>query len=142
MADPTSRPAAERRPGVALSLTAALFGVAGTLHFVKPEFYRPIVPPGLPSPATLVAVSGLAEIAGAVGLLVPALRRPAGWGLIALLVAVFPANVYMAVDAARFRDVAPAWALWARLPLQGLLIWWVARASGLPGRSRQRPPSA
>lgn len=118
---------------------AVLFVAAGVMHFARPQAYERIVPPGFPSPATLVAVSGVAEIAGGVGLLIPRLRRPAGWGLIALLVAVFPANIYMAVRPDRFADLGvPTWLLWLRLPLQGGLIAWVARSSrgvarGVPG---------
>lgn len=104
-------------------LAAALFVGAGVNHFIHPEFYEQIVPSGFPSPAALVAVSGACEIAGGVGLLIRRLRRPAGWGLIALLLAVFPANVYMAIFPERFS--APAWALWVRLPLQIVLGGWV-----------------
>ena len=105
---------------------AAFFVAAGVNHFLRPAFYRQIIPPALPWPALLVAVSGVCEVAGGIGLLVRPLRRAAGWGLVALLVAVFPANVYMAVCPDRISDlhVAP-WLLWARLPLQGVLIAWV-----------------
>ena len=114
------------RRNLALGVTAAIFVAAGVLHFVKPHTYERIVPPAFPSPSTLVLVSGVAEIAGGVGLLVPRLRRPAGWGLIALLAAVFPANVYMALAPGRFSDVGvPAWAWWARLPLQPALMTWI-----------------
>lgn len=113
-------------------LAATLFIAAGLNHFrpASVAFYRRIVPPSLPRPDVLVAVSGIAEIAGGLGLLVPRLRRPAGWGLIALLVAVFPANLYMA----RSHDPQVTlglslWARLARLPLQLLLILWVERAS-------------
>jgi uncharacterized membrane protein len=68
----------------------------------------------------MVYISGVAEAAGGVGLLIPQLRRAAAWGLVALLVAVFPANVYMATSAPAF-----SWILWARLPLQPVFIWWV-----------------
>ena len=82
-----------------------------------------IVPPGLPSPQALVLISGIAEMAGGLGLLVPRLRAAAACGLIALLIAVFPANIYMAMSPERFAHLhVPAWALWARLPLQFLLI--------------------
>lgn len=110
-----------------LRLAAAIFFVAaGVNHFVKPDFYRKIVPPGFGSPAVLVAVSGVAEIAGGIGLLIPWLRRWAGWGLIALLIAVFPANIYMAVSPQRIPDLHFArWTLWLRLPLQGVFIVWV-----------------
>jgi uncharacterized membrane protein len=78
----------------------------------------------------LVAVSGVAEIAGGIGLLIPRLRRWAGWGLIALLIAVFPANVYMAVSPQRIPDLHFArWMLWLRLPLQGVFVVWVWYAS-------------
>jgi len=100
---------------------ALLFVAAGTMHFVVPALYARVVPPYLPWPGILVAVSGLAEIAGGLGLLFPLTRRLATWGLIALLIAVFPANVYMA----RAGIMGPPGALWARLPLQALLIWWV-----------------
>jgi uncharacterized membrane protein len=106
-------------------LPAVLFLVTGTLHFVHPEFYTSIVPPQLGHAATLVAISGLAELAGGIGLLVPATRNAAAIGLIALLVAVWPANWYMAIEADHFASVAPAWVLWLRVPLQVLLIWWV-----------------
>ena len=99
------------------------------MHFVVPGAYAGIVPRALPSPLMLVYVSGIAEIAGAVGLLLPLTRRIAGWGLIALLVAVFPANVQMLLDA---RAEAAWWMqvlLVLRLPLQPLLIWWVWRAT-------------
>jgi len=107
-------------------LAAAAFVCTGVKHFTSAEAFRRIVPPALPRADVLVAVSGVAEIAGAVGLLVPRLRRPAGWGLVALLVAVFPANVYMAVSADPAATMGlPRWALWARLPLQAVLIGWV-----------------
>lgn len=105
-----------------------LFILAGALHFVRPRMYEAIVPPYLPNAHALVVTSGAFEILGGIGVLIPATRGAAGWGLIALLIAVFPANLYMVSDGARFRSVAPAWALWARLPLQVLLIWWVYRA--------------
>ena len=116
------------RAASVVALAVAFVG-SGVLHLVRPRVFEAIVPPSLPAPRLLVYVSGVAEIAGGLGLLVPALREAAGWGLVALLVAVFPANVYMARQAGRFRRVAPAWALWARLPLQAVLIAWVLWAS-------------
>jgi uncharacterized membrane protein len=93
-------------------------------HFVMPRPYRQIVPPRWGrAAAPLVVVSGLAEIAGGVGVLLPRVRRPAGLWLIALLAAVFPANVHMALAPERFRRI-PRWALYARLPLQPLMMWW------------------
>jgi uncharacterized membrane protein len=104
-------------------LTAIFFIVAGMFHFLKPHLYLQIMPPYFPAPQLLVAVSGVAEIAGGIGLLIHPLRRSAGWGLIALLIAVFPANVYMVQYPGQFHYAA--WILWARLPLQGVLIAWV-----------------
>jgi uncharacterized membrane protein len=115
---------------VARASLAAFFIVAGTLHFVVPAYYRSIVPSYLPSPATLVAVSGAAEIAGGVGLLVPRLQQAAGIGLLVLLIALLPANVEMLQ---LFRAKGGAWwqevLLWLRLPFQALLAWWVWRLS-------------
>ncbi|GAB5536198.1 MAG: DoxX family protein [Rubricoccaceae bacterium] len=110
---------------------AGMFVFAGVMHFVKPQMFEAIVPPYLPSPRALVFISGVAEILGGIGLLIPATRVWAGVGLVALLLAVFPANLYMAQEAEQFRQLAPAWALWARLPLQGVLVAAVVWASGL-----------
>ncbi len=106
---------------------ALLFVGAGLLHFIHPETFERIVPPVLPAPRLLVLLSGAAEVTGGLGLLLPTTRRWAGWGLLALLVAVFPANVYM-VGLADTLHI-PAWVLWARLPLQPLLMWAVWRVS-------------
>lgn len=111
------------------SITAALFIGAGALHFVRPAMYEAIVPPQLGHASALVALSGIAKIAGGLGLLVPRTRRAAGIGLVLLLLAVWPANIYMAVEARHFASAAPAWALWARVPLQVGLMWWVERVS-------------
>lgn len=110
---------------VSLVLLAALFLTTGTLHFLHAQFFVSIVPPWLPAHALLVAVSGLCEIAGGIGLLVPRTRRCAGIGLIALLLAVFPANVHMAVHPQLYAATASSRALLWRLPLQGVLIAWV-----------------
>jgi uncharacterized membrane protein len=109
-------------------ITGVLFMAAGAMHFVRPAMYEQIVPPQLGHAGVLVAISGLAEIAGGLGLLIPRTRRAAGFGLIALLLAVWPANIYMAVESARFA-AAPAWILWARVPLQVAMVWWVERIS-------------
>lgn len=114
-----------RRPHWSLYLLAVLFVGAGLLHFLRPETYLRIVPPALPAPRLLVLLSGAAEVAGGLGLLLPATRRWAAWGLVALLLAVLPANVYMLQINTHLH--LPAWALWARLPLQPLLMWWVWR---------------
>jgi uncharacterized membrane protein len=106
----------------------AFFLIAGSLHFLRPKPYVAIVPDALPRKREIVFASGLAELAGGAGVLVPGTRRLAGWWLIATLIAIFPANVNMAVNAERFR-VVPEPLLWARLPLQGALIAWVWRAA-------------
>jgi uncharacterized membrane protein len=103
---------------------AIFFVLAGINHFRVPDFYVKIVPPYLPFPLLLVYVSGFFEIVLGVGLLVPRYKRMAAWGLIALLIAVFPANIYMAVNPDAFPAYSPAM-LSARLPLQALLVTWV-----------------
>jgi uncharacterized membrane protein len=113
---------------------AAFFTTAGTLHFTRPRFYEAIVPPSLQSrKREVVQVSGVAEIAGAAMVLHPASRRLGRWWLLALLVAVFPANVHMAVNPEQIRGLDmrrfPRWALWARLPLQPLAMLWVWQAT-------------
>ncbi len=107
-------------------LLAIFFIVAGVAHFLKTSSYMQIVPPFLPHPREIVWISGVCEIMGGIGLLVPRVRRLAGYGLIALLIAVFPANIYMAVDNVGINgvNVSPA-LLWLRLPLQLVLIFWV-----------------
>ncbi|MDQ6926148.1 MAG: DoxX family membrane protein [Candidatus Eremiobacteraeota bacterium] len=110
-------------------IPGVLFIVAGLLHFIRPAMYEAIVPPQLGHAALLVAVSGVAEIAGGIGLMIPRLRRLAGFGLIALLLAVWPANIHMALAADQFAFVAPAWALWVRVVLQIPLIAWIERIS-------------
>ncbi len=100
---------------------------AGVNHFVNPAFYEDIIPVGLPAPTALVYISGVAEMVGAAGTLHPRTRRAAGWFLIATLIAIFPANISMALDPDRFASI-PRWALLARLPLQLLFVYlvWVA----------------
>ena len=106
-------------------LLAISMVIAGSLHFVFPAGYARIVPKWLPAPLMLVYLSGVFEILGGLGLLVPAAQQWAAWGLIALLVAVFPANINMAVRGIGFgRTPPPAALLWARLPLQAVLIAW------------------
>lgn len=111
---------------------AAFFAFTGTMHFVRPRFFAAIVPEPVP-PKEAVAVSGVAELAGAAAVLHPATRRAGRWWLLALLIAVFPANVHMAVSPERIRGLdlrrVPRWALWARLPLQPLAMLWVWRAT-------------
>jgi uncharacterized membrane protein len=109
-----------------LRLLATVFFVgAGLNHFLEADFYQRIIPPGFPAPGLLVVISGICEIAGGVGLLIQPLRRAAAWGLIALLVAVFPANVYMAFYPEQVGWHHPHWMLWARLPMQVVIAAWV-----------------
>jgi uncharacterized membrane protein len=116
-------------------LLAGFFTFAGAMHFVKPELYATIIPPWLSNAPLLVALSGAFEILGGLGVLHPLTRRLAGWGLIVLLIAVFPANVQMLRLAYVF-NASALWkaALWFRLPLQLPMLWWVWRAAARPAR--------
>lgn len=118
------------RPGEHI-LALAFIGM-GLLHFVRPPFFDQAVPPATPmTPRQATLISGVAEVAGGVGLLIPQTRPAARWGLIGLLLAVYPANIYMAQQPEKFG--APRWLMWARLPFQPLLVWLVYRA----GRSKK-----
>ncbi|MDQ2865992.1 MAG: DoxX family membrane protein [Candidatus Eremiobacteraeota bacterium] len=119
---------------------ATFFILAGTLHFVKTAGYVRIVPAGFPDPKTLVYISGALEIFGGAGVIISRVRRLAGCGLIALLAAVYPANIAMAVHHAAFADMASPLLLWLRLPLQfALAAWvWYAAVSDAP-RSTEAP---
>jgi len=110
------------------ALLGATFLTTGLLHFLRPRMYEAIMPRYLPAHRELVYASGVAEIAGGAGVLHSRTAKPAGWWLIATLIAIFPANVEMAVHAERFRKI-PRPLLWARLPLQGLLIAWVFKTA-------------
>jgi uncharacterized membrane protein len=104
---------------------AAIMVFIGVGHFIAPKGFERIVPEWLPAPRALVYVSGVFEILGGIGLLVPLTRPWAAWGLIALYVAVFPANVNQAIHRLPLgRMQVPAWALWARLPFQIVFIAW------------------
>lgn len=107
-----------------------IFIVTGLLHFLFPDFYVRITPPELPLPLLLVYFSGLCEVACGIGLLFPRYRLRAGIATILLLVAIFPANIYMAVHSERFPEFAPIF-LWLRLPVQILLIALVVKAVDL-----------
>jgi uncharacterized membrane protein len=111
---------------VLLWLMGVFYVVAGGLHFLAPEAYLPMMPPYLPAHRALVVASGVAEVALGMAVLVPPLRRGAAWGIILLLLAVFPANVHIALhDVPLFGATEGAGALnWVRLPLQGVLIAW------------------
>ena len=108
-------------------ITRIIFGVffvaAGINHFINPGFYLKIMPTYLPWHYALVIISGVAEVVLGVGLLIPQTRSLAAWGLIALLIAIFPANIHMATRPELYPDI-PVVALWIRLPLQFLLMLW------------------
>lgn len=119
-----------RARSLAQVLLGAFFIAAGANHFVHPAFYVRIVPDYLPDHALLVAISGVCECLGGIGMLIPTTRRAAGIGLIALLIAVFPANVQMAQHPQLYSDIGSAAAFLIRLPLQVILIflvWWACR---------------
>lgn len=113
---------------------AAFFTFMGTMHFVARRAFEAIVPTAIESrKREAVAVSGVAEIAGAAMVLHPASRRLGRWWLLGLLISVYPANIHMAVNPEQIKgldlDKVPRWALWARLPLQPLAMLWVWRAT-------------
>jgi uncharacterized membrane protein len=111
-------------------LFAMFFVVAGVTHFANRDFFTAIVPPYLPWPVMLVYISGIAEIVLGILLIVPRASRPAAWGLIALLIAVFPANVHMYLNSDLYPNTSPT-ALLIRLPLQGVLValaYWFTRS--------------
>ena len=114
---------------ILLWVMAAFYVFGGFNHLMNPEFYVAIMPPGLPSPEWLNVASGLAEIILGVFLLEPRTRVFAAWGIIALLIAVFPANMHVALN-----DTTGAGAAnWIRIPFQGLFIvwaWWYTRPDG------------
>jgi len=121
--------------GLALLVAALFFVAAGVAHFTNAEFFVAIMPPYLPAHLELVYLSGILEILGGVGILVASTRRFAGYGLMALLAAVYPANLHMAINPELFPDVSPT-ALYARLPLQFVFaawIWWAIRPDAEAG---------
>jgi len=124
---------------VSRGVLAAIFVFAGVMHFAATEAYVRIMPPWLPLHRELVLLSGVFQVAGGVGLLVPRTRRAAGIGLVLLLIAVFPANVQMLLNARAAGASPSAQALlWARLPLQLALIAWTLAVSR-PRRVGRRP---
>jgi uncharacterized membrane protein len=125
------------KPGL-LWLMGILYIAAGVNHFANPNFYVKIMPPYLPWHLELVYLSGVAEILLGALVLVPRLRSLAAWGIIALLIAVFPANLHMALHPEDYANIPPL-VLWLRLPLQGVLIAWAYWYTGQ--RSPARPES-
>jgi uncharacterized membrane protein len=120
---------AKHRPGARVLfrwILAAFFIAAGLNHFRSPDAYIGMIPPWLPWPATLNTIAGICEVMGGIGVLFPSLRIIAGWGLIALLIAVFPANLHVAIMGHMPGFGFSQLILWLRLPFQGVLIAWVA----------------
>ena len=114
-------------------LAGPFFVGAGVMHFLIPKAYRRIVPPYVPAATAAVYVSGVAEIAGGAALMHPRHRRLAGYWLVATLLAVFPANIHMALHADEYPKVpGGATALYVRLPFQAVFIAWVLSAMRRP----------
>jgi uncharacterized membrane protein len=127
----------------ALVVLALSYVGVGVAHFTHTDMFVAIVPPALPAPRVLVWISEIAEVALGLAVLVPRVRPWAGWGLLALLIAVFPANIYMAVSEVGLPGLEPPprWALWARLPFQLVFAAWALWATDalslLPSRRRR-----
>jgi uncharacterized membrane protein len=120
---------------VALWFCAAFYIAVGGNHFTDPDLFVLIVPAYLPEPLLLVHISGVAEILGGVGLLWRKTRPAAAWGILALLVAVYPANINMLVNDIYLPDMPQErWMLWARMPMQFILAGWVIWVGGLWSR--------
>jgi len=105
-----------------LYLMALAYAATGVYHFVNPAFYKKIMPPWLPYPYALIYISGICEMVFGLMLIPDATRQMGAWAIIALLIAIFPANVQMMINF-RNRNNPYLWLAIARLPLQGLLIW-------------------
>jgi len=122
---------------VLLFLMAMAYVLAGANHFIDVDFYRPMMPPYLPLHDECIYLSGVAEIALGLGVLVPQLRVPSAWGLIALLIAIFPANIHIALYNVPLGGAPEGLGVlnWVRLPFQGLFIawaWWYTRPDDVP----------
>ncbi len=110
---------------ISLLLLAAFFILAGINHFLNLAFYVAMMPPYLPAHVPLVYLSGLLETIGGIAVLFAQTRKWAGYGLIALMIVVFPANIYMAMNPSLFVESGSVWALYLRLPLQVVIIGWI-----------------
>ena len=114
-----------RRKEILRGILAFAMITVGTLHFIYPDQFARIVPAYLPAPVSLVYISGVFEILGGVGLLIPAVSVLAAWGLIALFIAVFPANINQAINSIPIDGIPHQPLLyWVRLPFQAVLIAW------------------
>ena len=113
-------------------LCCTFFTYVGITHFTNPDLFLLIMPPYLPWHLELVYLSGAFEIAGGLALMISKLRRTAGWGLLLLLAAVYPANVHMLINDIYLPDMPQErWLLWLRMPMQFVLAYWVVKCSGL-----------
>ena len=123
---PLQLPAMQPAKRVLLWIMAAFYILAGIMHFLRPDYYLPMMPTYLPWHLALVLLSGAAELGLGVAVLVPGLRPWAAWGIILLLIAVFPANLHIALHDVPVFGAAQGAGVWnwVRLPLQGVLILW------------------
>ncbi len=127
-----------RRKEILRTIFSVCIIIVGITHFIRPEQYARIVPPQLPYPFELVYISGFFEILGGIGLAIPYVSVAAAWGLIALFIAVFPANINMAVNSIPIEGIPHIpWLYWARLPFQAVLIawayWYTKKPEAQPG---------
>jgi uncharacterized membrane protein len=129
MTSSNSKP--NRRKEILRGVLSVAIIIVGITHFIRPEQYARIVPPQLPYPVELVYISGFFEILGGIGLLIPFVSVAAAWGLIALFIAVFPANINQAINSIPIEGIPHhPWLYWVRLPFQAVLIawaWWYTR---------------
>lgn len=111
---------------VLLWIMGVFYVFAGVMHFIRPDFYMPMMPPYLPWHLELIYLSGLAEVLVGAGVMIPSTRRIAAWGTILLLIAIFPANIHIALYNVPVFGAAEGAGIfnWIRLPLQGVLILW------------------
>ena len=129
---------------------ALTYVIAGTAHFTNTDFYLPMMPDYLPWHLELIYISGVFEILGGIGLMIPTTRKLAGWGIVALLFAVFPANIHIVInDVQLAKDPISPVAMWLRLPFQLVFIgsvWWAASLketlSSAEKHPESHPPSA
>ena len=124
---------------IARCCVGSFFVYVGVLHFATPDIFVAIVPPYLPAALALVYISGVFEILGGIGLFIPKTRRAAAWGLLALLVAVYPANIHMLVNEIYLKNMPhEKWILWVRMPVQFLFALGVSWTGGIwPRRPQQ-----
>lgn len=135
-----SSPPGQRKEILRVVLAIAII-IVGITHFLRPDQYARIVPPQLPNPVGMVHISGFFEILDGIGLLIPFVSVAAAWGLIALFIAVFPANLNQAINQIPIDGIPHhPWLYWARLPFQAVLItwaWWYTRKpEAQPGASQ------